>query len=143
MITIQKNLQDALLAGVLAGLAHHWQVSRSLLRIMFFLAFVLLNFMPFMGLWASMAPVLLYVLLWLAMPEPSGELTEKEQEEKAARTKTFYNYTMLGVVLNLAPFLFLALFNPDQLFILLLSVPALFLLLPATLFIITGIIKAS
>ena len=143
MITIQKSLQDALLGGVLAGLAHHWKVSKSLLRILFFLAFVLLNFIPFMGWSASMAPVLLYILLWLAMPEPSSELTEKEQQEKAARTKTFYNYTMLGVVLNLVPFLFLALFNPDQLYLLLLTVPAFVLLLPATLFIVTGIIKAA
>ncbi len=143
MLKAQKKVQDALLGGVLSGLAHHWQVSKSLLRILFFLAFVLLNFIPFMGWSASMAPVLLYILLWLAMPEPFGELTEKEQEKKAIRTKTFYNYTMLGVVLNLVPFLFLALFNPDQLFMLLLTVPAFVLLLPATLFIITGIIKAA
>ncbi len=90
-----------------------------------------------------MAPVLLYILLWLSMPEPSGEFTEIEQEKKAVRIKTFYNYTMLGVVFNLAPFLFLALFNPDQLYMLLLTVPAFVLLLPATIFIIAGIIKAA
>ncbi|WP_291318493.1 PspC domain-containing protein [Desulfonatronospira sp.] len=143
MLKVEKRGQDALLGGVLAGLAHHWQVSKSLLRILFFLAFVLLNFIPFMGWGASMAPVLLYILLWLSMPEPSGEFTEIEQEKKAVRIKTFYNYTMLGVVFNLAPFLFLALFNPDQLYMLLLTVPAFVLLLPATIFIIAGIIKAA
>jgi len=143
MLKSRKRIQDALFGGVLAGLAHQWKISVSLLRILFFMAFVLLNFVPYLGWSASMAPVLLYILLWLTMPGTEGELTEKQQERKAARIKTFYNYTMLGVVINLLPFLLLGVFNPDQFFMLLFTVPSFILLLPATLFIIAGIVKAQ
>ncbi len=143
MLSTYRRTHEALLGGVLAGIAHRFKINKSLLRVLFFLAFVLLSFLPAIGLSASVAPVLIYLLLWLSMPAPERELNDEEQDLKAGKIKIFYNYTMLGIGVNLVPLLALALFAPERLVFLLMTVPSFFLLLPATLFIITGIIKAG
>jgi len=143
MLKAHRRVDEALVGGVLAGLALHLKVNRSALRVLFFLAFVLLNFLPALGPSAALAPVLIYVLLWLSMPASRQELTPEQQEQKARKIKTFYNYTMLGVVVNLLPMLVLGLFAREQLFMLLMTVHTVFLLLPATAFIVAGIIKAE
>ncbi len=134
---------EALVAGVIAGLAEKWQINRVGFRIAMFMVFVLVNFIPGTGIGISMLPLLVYVTAWMALPHREYEMSPEEMKRKVESRKTFYNYSMLGVTGNLIPLIAMGLFYQDQLLLLLFTVPIFLLLLPATLFIILGIIKAG
>ncbi|WP_035244007.1 PspC domain-containing protein [Desulfonatronovibrio hydrogenovorans] len=138
------RLQDeALVAGVTAGIAEKKGIGRVGLRISFFLIFVLINLIPGTGMGISMLPLLVYVVAWMLFPARGHDLTDKELEKKIESRKAFYNYSMLGVTANLVPLIGMGLFYQDQFLLLLFTVPTFILLLPATVFIIYGIIRAG
>ena len=134
---------EALVAGVIAGLSEKWRINRVGFRIAVFLVFVLVNHIPGTGVGISMLPLLIYVTVWMALPHREQELSKKELEKKIESRKAFYNYSMLGVTGNLIPLIAMGIFYQDQLLMLLFTVPIFLLLLPATIFIILGIIKAG
>lgn len=134
---------EALVAGVLAGIAHSFGLSRVGLRISAFLVFVMVNFIPGTGLGISILPLLVYTVAWMALPARDQNLSSSEMDKKVENKKSFYNYSMLGITSNLVPFIAMWLFNPDQLFLVLFTVPSILLLMPATIFIIIGIVKAG
>ncbi|MFP4083431.1 MAG: PspC domain-containing protein [Desulfonatronovibrio sp.] len=134
---------EALVAGVIAGIAHSTGLNRVGLRILAFLLFVMVNFIPGTGLGISILPLLVYTVAWMALPAREQKLSSSEMEKKVENKKSFYNYSMLGITANLVPFIAMLLFNPDQLFMVLFTVPSFLLLMPATIFIIIGIVKAG
>ncbi len=134
---------EALVAGVIAGLSEKWKINRVAFRIAMFLLFVLVNHIPGTGLGISMIPLLVYVTAWMALPHREQNLTGRELEKKIESRKAFYNYSMLGVTGNLIPLIAMGIFYQDQLLLLLFTMPVFLLLLPATVFIITGIVKAG
>ncbi|MFO7727701.1 MAG: PspC domain-containing protein [Desulfonatronovibrio sp.] len=134
---------EALVAGVLAGIAHSTGLNRIGLRVFAFLIFVMINFIPGTGLGISILPLLVYTVAWMALPARDQNLSSSEMEKKVENKKSFYNYSMLGITANLVPFIAMGLFNPDQLFLVLFTVPSFLLLMPATILIIIGIVKAG
>lgn len=134
---------EALVAGVIAGLSQKLNISRVGFRIAVFLVFVLVNYIPGTGLGISMLPLLVYVTAWMALPHREQNLSGALLQEKIESRKSFYNYAMLGVTGNLIPLIAMGLFYQDQLLLLLFTVPVFLLLLPATIFIIMGIVKAG
>ena len=56
-MALQRNIQDKMIGGVCAGLADHFGIDKTIVRIGFVLAFVLLGIGP-----------LIYLLLWLLVP---------------------------------------------------------------------------
>ncbi|MCA1742464.1 MAG: PspC domain-containing protein [Desulfonatronovibrio sp.] len=134
---------EALVAGVLAGIAEKTGLSRVNLRIGCFIIFVLVNFIPATGIGISIIPLLIYTVAWMALPVRDQDLSENQLQEKIKSRKAFYNYSMLGVTGNLIPIIAMGLIYPDQLLLLLLTVPTFLLLMPATILIILGITKAG
>lgn len=134
---------EALVAGVLAGIAEKTGLSRVNLRVGCFILFVLVNFIPGTGMGISLIPLLIYTVAWMALPVQEQDLSKAQLQEKIKSRKTFYNYSMLGVTGNLVPIIAMGLIYPDQLLLLLFTVPTFLLLMPATVFIILGIIKAD
>ncbi|RQD58426.1 MAG: PspC domain-containing protein [Desulfonatronovibrio sp. MSAO_Bac4] len=134
---------EALVAGVLAGIAEKTGLSRVNLRIWCFIIFVLVNFIPGTGMGISILPLLIYTVAWMALPVQEQNLSEVQMQDKIKSRKTFYNYSMLGITGNLVPIIAMGLIYPEQLMLLLFTVPTLLLLMPATVFIILGIIKAG
>ncbi len=138
-----RMTDEALIAGVVAGIAEKTGLNRVGLRIAFFLVFVLINFIPGTGMGISILPLLIYTVAWMALPAREQGLSQAEIKKKIETRKTFYNYAMLGVTGNLIPLIAMGFFYPDQLLLLLFTVPVFLLLLPATVFIILGIVKAG
>lgn len=136
-------MDEALVAGVAAGLADRWNMSRPGLRTGLFAVFVLINLIPSTGPGISLLPLLIYTVAWMAMPARESNASQDELEAKAVRKKAFYNYSMLGITANLVPFLAMWLFSPEQFVLVLLTVPTYVLLLPASVFIVIGIFKAG
>lgn len=134
---------EALVAGVIAGISEKTGLNRVGLRIACFLVFVLINFIPGTGMGISILPLLIYTVAWMALPARQQNLSDAEMKEKIETRKTFYNYSMLGLTGNLIPLIAMGIFYQDQLLLLLFTVPVFLLLLPATIFIILGIIKAG
>ncbi len=134
---------EALVAGVIAGLSEKLNINRVGFRIAMFMAFVLVNYIPGTGIGISMIPLLVYVTAWMALPHREHKLSGAQLEKKIESRKSFYNYSMLGVTGNLVPLIAMGLFYQDQLILLLFTVPIFLLLLPATIFIIIGIVKAG
>ena len=134
---------EALVAGVIAGLSEKWNINRVGFRIAMFLVFVLVNHIPGTGIGISMLPLLVYVTAWMALPHKEQELSGRELEKKIESRKSFYNYSMLGVTANLVPLIAMGIFYQDQFLLVLFTVPVFLLLLPATIFIILGIVKAG
>ncbi len=134
---------EALVAGVIAGLSEKWKINRVGFRIAMFMVFVLVNFIPGTGMGISILPLLLYTVAWMALPAREQGLTDSQLRKKIESRKSFYNYAMLGVTGNLIPLIAMGIFYQDQLLLLLFTVPVFLLLLPATVFIIAGIVKAG
>ncbi|WP_045212041.1 PspC domain-containing protein [Desulfonatronovibrio magnus] len=134
---------EALVAGVTAGIADKTKLNRVALRIFFFMLFVLINFIPGAGMGISILPLLIYTVAWMALPAKEQDLSPQEISKKIESRKSFYNYAMLGVTGNLVPFIAMGLLYQDQLLLVLFTVPTFLLLLPATMFIIMGIVKAG
>lgn len=143
MARYYRLMDEALVAGVAAGLADRWNISRPGLRTGILGFFVLINLIPSTGPGISLLPLLIYTVAWMAMPARESTVSQAELEKKAAQKKAFYNFSMLGLTANLVPLLAMWLFRPDQFVLVLLTVPTFILLLPATIFIVAGIFKAG
>jgi phage shock protein PspC (stress-responsive transcriptional regulator) len=65
---------EALVAGVIAGISEKTGLNRVGLRIACFLVFVLINFIPGTGMGISILPLLIYTVAWMAMPARQQDL---------------------------------------------------------------------
>lgn len=77
MKRLYRNKSDVMIAGVCSGMAKYFDVDPTAIR----LAFVLLLFVGFGGLW-------IYLVLWIIMPLDPGEESGAVEVELAQKTPT-------------------------------------------------------
>lgn len=66
---IYRSRKHRMIAGVMGGIAEHMGWSPTLLRLIFFIAFISR---------AKVPGVLIYILLWIAMPDPKNAVAQKQ-----------------------------------------------------------------
>lgn len=68
---IYRIINQSVIGGVAAGFAHHFQIDRALVRILFILAFFLTACVPV---------VVVYIILWAVLPKAIKE--SKDEDDK-------------------------------------------------------------
>lgn len=81
MKKLRRSNDDAILFGVLAGIADYFDIDPTLVRVIF----VVLSFSS-LG-----AFVILYALMALIMPEEPEEVTQKKRRQTRAKRKVSFN----------------------------------------------------
>ena len=69
---ISRIINQSVIGGVAAGFAHHFQIDRALVRILFCLAFFFT---------AGVPVVVVYIILWAVLPKAIKETKDEDDKD--------------------------------------------------------------